>query len=94
MPDNYTIIDRNVKGPRAWYGRFNYAATYHSKSPKENNTGGHETLMGCMTVDDPNGRVNSILVNVTPRVKVAKEDLKDAKGNIQSTAWAQLTAGL
>ena len=94
MPDNYTIIDRNVKGPRAWYGRFNYAATYHSKSPQENITGGHETLMGCMTVDDPNGRVNSILVNVAPRVKVTKEDLKDAKGNIQSTAWAQLTAGL
>jgi len=94
MPDNYTIIDRNVEGPRAWYGRFNYAATCHSKSPKENTTGGHETLMGCMTVDDPDGRVNSILVNVTPRVKVAKEDLKDAKGNIQSTAWAQLTAGL
>jgi hypothetical protein len=94
MPDNYTIIDRNVNGPRAWYGRFNYAATYHSKSPQENTTGGHETLMGCMTVDDPNGRVNSILVNVAPRVKVTKEDLKDAKGNIQSTAWAQLTAGL
>jgi hypothetical protein len=94
MPDNYTIIDRNVNGPRAWYGRFNYAATYHSKSPDENNTGGHETLMGCMTVDEPDGRVNSILVNATPRVKVTKEDLKDAKGNIQSTAWAQLTAGL
>jgi len=94
MPDNYTIIDRNVKGPRAWYGRFNYAATYHSKSPDENTTGGHETLMGCMTVDETNGRVNSILVNAAPRVKVTKEDLKDAKGNIQSTAWAQLTAGL
>jgi hypothetical protein len=94
MPDSYTIIDRNVKGPRAWYGRFNYAATYHSKSPDENATGGHETLMGCMTVDDPDGRVNSILVNAAPRVKVTKENLKDARGNIQSTAWAQLTAGL
>jgi hypothetical protein len=93
MPDHYTIIDRNVEGPRAWYGRFNYAGTYHRKSPAENTTGGHETLMGCMTVDDPDGRVNSILVNATPRVKVSREDLKDAKGKIQSSAWARLTAG-
>ncbi|MEN9841706.1 MAG: hypothetical protein RL376_1506, partial [Verrucomicrobiota bacterium] len=26
-PDNYTFLDRNVIGPRAWYGRWNYAAT-------------------------------------------------------------------
>lgn len=94
MPDRYTIPDRNVYGPRAWYGRFNYAATLHSKSAGENVTGGHETLMGCMTVDDPDGRVNSILVNAKPKVKVSKDDLKDAKGKVQSTAWAQLTADL
>ncbi len=94
MPDNYTIMDRNVKGPRAWYGRFNYAATLHSKSPQENTTGGHETLMGAMTVDDPGGRVNSILVNAKPTVKATREDVKDAKGMPQSTAWAQLTANL
>ena len=40
------------------------------------------------------GRVNSILVNAAPRVKVAKEDTMDAKGRVQSSAWAQLTAGL
>ena len=94
LPDNYTIMDRNVKGPRAWYGRFNYAATLHSKSPQENITGGHETLMGAMTVDDPGGRVNSILVNARPTVKVAREDVKDAKGMVQSSARAQLTANL
>ena len=94
MPDNYTIVDRNVDGPRAWYGRFNYAATYHSKSPKEKNTGGHETLMGAMTVDEGTGRVNSILVNAAPRVRVANADTMDAKGRVQSSAWAQLTIGL
>ena len=52
MPDNYTIVDRNVDGPRAWYGRFNYAATYHAKAATETATGGHETLMGAMTVDE------------------------------------------
>ena len=94
LPDRYTIVDRNIDGPRAWYGRFNYAATMHVKSAKEKTTGGHETLMGCMTVDDPDGRVNSILVNVTPRVKIDKQDTKDAKGTVQSTAWAQLCANL
>ena len=94
MPDNYTIVDRNVDGPRAWYGRFNYAATFHAKDPKENDTGGHETLMGAMTVDEGTGRVNSILVNATPKVKVASEDSMDAKGSVKSSAWAQLTAGV
>ena len=94
LPDRYTIVDRNIDGPRAWYGRFNYAATMHVKSPKEKTTGGHETLMGCMTVDDPSGRVNSILVNVTPRIKIDKQDAKDARGIVQSTAWAQLCANL
>ncbi len=82
-PDNYTIVDRNVRGPRAWYGRFNYAATYHSKSAADKATGGHETLMGAMTVDDPDGRVNSILVNVTPRVRIPNEP-----------AWGKLTDSL
>lgn len=93
LPDGYTIPDRNVSGPRAWYGRFNYAATLHRKSTGEQITGGHETLMGAMTVDDPDGRVNSILVNVTPCVRVAEADERDAKG-VKSSAWARLAASL
>lgn len=28
LPDNYTIPDRNVGGPRAWYGNFTYAGSF------------------------------------------------------------------
>lgn len=64
LPDNYTIPDRNVRGPRAWYGNWSYAGAF---APGANDEVGRETLMGSMTVDN-DGRVNSILVDVTGRV--------------------------
>lgn len=90
LPDNYTIVDRNVEGPRAWYGRFMYAGTLHSVPTKES---GHETLFGAMTVDAADGRLNSVLTDVTPRVRITREDGKSARGQSIS-ACAKLTVDL
>ncbi|MEM9340704.1 MAG: RICIN domain-containing protein, partial [Bacteroidota bacterium] len=79
LPDNYTITDRNIGGPRAWYGDFTYAGSYRAWS------GGHQTLMGAMTVDSKDGRVNSILVNVTPRIWVTPQEEN------KNSAFAELT---
>ncbi len=88
LPDNYTVFDRNIAGPRAWYGRWNYAATLRTIPASE---AGHETVMGAMTVDDPDGRVNSILVDVTPRVRIFDKDQLDGSGNVTETADTRLT---
>ena len=45
LPDNYTIPDRNVGGPRAWYGNFTYAGSFRPPPP---NQGGPNTLMGAI----------------------------------------------
>lgn len=90
LPDNYTIVDRNVEGPRAWYGRFTYSGTLHSVPTRE---AGHETLFGAMTVDAADGRLNSVLTDVTPRVRVSREDGKNAKG-LKISAVAKLTSDL
>ena len=88
LPDNYTIPDRNVGGPRAWYGNFTYAGSFRPTPPNE---GGPNTLMGAMTVDGPDGRVNSILMSVTPRARILPADVTDANGDIVDSAWAQLS---
>jgi hypothetical protein len=86
LPQRYTIPDRNVFGPRAWYGEFCYAGTFRQTSPQ--NVAGHETLMGAMTVDPKDGRLNSVLTDITPRIQMLP---KDSKGN---SAWARLTTDL
>lgn len=91
LPDRYTILDRNVGGPRAWYGNFNYAGTFRAPPDRE---AGHETLMGAMTVDPVDGRVNSILVNISPRVRIREADEAGPKGELLATAWARQTTGL
>lgn len=93
LPDRYTILDRNVGGPRAWYGTFSYAGTFRAPPDRE---AGHETLMGAMTVDAADGRVNSILVNISPRVRVreADEPPTTSKGASPATAWARQTTEL
>jgi hypothetical protein len=88
LPDGYTIPDRNVFGPRAWYGNFCYAGSFWSAAPKME---GRETLMGCMTVDDEDGRLNSILTNVTPKIKLFAEDQLNKDGTRANSAWAKLT---
>ncbi len=90
LPDGVTYPDRNVGGPRAWYGRFTYGGTFRQVPAKEV---GHETLMGCMTVDE-DGRLNSVLTAVTPRVRMWAEDRMDAKGGVEETAWGKLTAAM
>jgi len=87
LPDNYTIADRNTGGPRGWYGNFNYAGAFRP-NPNSNRYEGHETLMGAMTVDD-DGRVNSILVDVTPRIwQTPGHTVEDG---FDISAWADLT---
>lgn len=91
LPDHYTIPDRNVGGPRAWYGNFTYAGSFRPPPPGE---GGPNTLMGAMTVDGADGRVNSILMAVTPRARILPADVKNAGGEIIDTAWAQFSADM
>ena len=88
LPERYTIPDRNVFGPRAWYGEFCYAGTFCDTQ----GVAGHETLMGAMTVDKADGRLNSILADVTPRIWAYPEDAMDSKrGMVARSAWAKLT---
>ncbi len=91
LPDNYTIPDRNVGGPRAWYGNFTYAGSFRPPPPTE---GGPNTLMGAMTLDGSAGRVNSILMGVTPRVRILPADVTDANGDIFDSAWAHLSTDM
>ncbi len=79
LPDNYTVIDRNIAGPRAWYGDFTYAATLRELDPSET---GHGTLMGCMMAD-AQGRQRSIIPRFAPKVLIQ---------NRGGMAWAWITA--
>ncbi|MEM6886382.1 MAG: hypothetical protein AAF571_15280, partial [Verrucomicrobiota bacterium] len=88
LPDNYTIPDRNVGGPRAWYGNFCYAGAFRPNPPEME---GRETLMGAMTVDPEDGRLNSILANVTPRIWMAPEDYRQEGDRLTTTAKGILT---
>lgn len=76
-PENYTLPDRNVGGPRAWYGQFCYAGGFQSNGPGRE---GFHTLMGAMTVDEGNGRLNSILARAAPVVYVEDGEGGVAKG--------------
>ena len=89
LPDNYTVIDRNIAGPRAWYGRFNYAATTR---PIPETEPGLPTIMGAQ-VTEANGDQGNILMGVYPRIQEGKDPIsKDGKFNRQAFAWR--TCGL
>jgi hypothetical protein len=90
LPDNYTIPDRNVGGPRAWYGNFNYSGSF-MPNPNQRDYEGHETLIGAMTVDPQDGRLNSILTAVTPRIWQTPEATIDPIGGHELSAWALMT---
>jgi hypothetical protein len=80
LPDNYTVIDRNIVGPRAWYGRFNYAATTR---PIPQNESGLATIMGAQ-VTEADGGMGNVLMGVYPRIREGKPELsKDGKYNRQ-----------
>ena len=84
LPDDYTVIDRNIVGPRAWYGRFNYAA---STRPIPENEPGLATIMGAQ-LTDTNGQAGQILMGVYPRVRLSANELsKNGSFNRQAFAW-------
>jgi hypothetical protein len=87
LPDNYTVIDRNIAGPRAWHGRFNYAATTR---PIPENEPGLATIMGAQVTED-NGDIGNVLMGVYPRIREGKSELsKDGKYNRAAFAWRTL----
>jgi len=89
IPDNYTVNDRNIAGPRAWYGRFNYAATLR---PIPADEPGLSTIMGAQ-VTEPNGDLEDIVMGVYPRIRESKEILhKD--GSFNRFAFASRTCGM
>ena len=84
LPDNYTVIDRNIAGPRAWYGRFNYAATTR---PIPESEPGLATIMGAQ-VTEADGGMGNVLMGVYPRIRENKQELsKDGKYNRSAFAW-------
>ncbi len=83
LPDEVTYPDRNIDGPRAWYGRFSYAATLRDLPVDEP---GHATLMGALTTTAEH-QIQAFLMGVYPRVR-----LGDDPGNPRSWAW--LTSGM
>jgi hypothetical protein len=89
LPDSYTCIDRNVAGPRAWYGRWTYAASLRPIPPDEP---GLATIMGAMALDEKGG-IAQTLMGVYPRVRLKAETItKDDK--FDRTAYAWLTKDL
>lgn len=84
LPDNYTAIDRNIAGPRAWYGRFTYATSLRSVPEGE---AGLATLMGAQ-LTDTNGGFGQILMGVYPRIREKSAELtRDGKFDRSSFAW-------
>ncbi len=83
LPQNYTVNDRNTVGPRAFYGRFSYAATLRDIPETEP---GHATLMGAQLAG-PNGENQAILMGVFPRVLIGSKPEEPG-------SWAWLTSGL
>jgi hypothetical protein len=83
MPDQFTLLDRNIAGPRAWYGRFTYAATLRDIPTDEP---GHSTLLGAQILREDLSR-GVILMGIYPRVQLGAD-----RANPNSFAW--LTSGL
>lgn len=83
LPDNFTILDRNIAGPRAWYSRFNYAATLRDLPLDEP---GHATLLGAQVLREDFSR-GVLLMGVYPRVHLGGD-----RADPRSFAW--LTSGL
>jgi autotransporter-associated beta strand protein len=90
---DYTVFDRNIVGPRAWYGRWNYTATLRDIADTDS---GHSTVMGCQTMDpDPNFRVNASVMGVFPRIRVSPNPSRSAAdGSFVEENHAWLTSGL
>lgn len=90
---DYTVFDRNIVGPRAWYGRWNYTATLRAIADTDS---GHSTIMGCQTMDpDPNFRVNASVFGVFPRIRTSSLPSRDSvDGSFAEDRHAWLTSKL
>jgi hypothetical protein len=89
LPDNYTAIDRNIAGLRAWYGKFNYAATLRNIPENES---GLSTIMGLQTTDDK-FKLSDAVMSVYPRIRTKKEVI-NKDGSINRGAYAWLTSNM
>ena len=91
-PD-YTVYDRNIEGPRAWYGAWNYAATLR-KIPT--NEAGLFTIMGAQVGETTNSvfQVNSSLFGIFPRLRVSATTGADADGTFAESRHAWLASNL
>ena len=89
LPQNYTAIDRNICGPRAWYGQFSYAATARNIPANEP---GLSTIMGLQTTDNK-FKLSASLMSVYPRIRTRK-DVISKDGSINKGAYAWLTSNM
>jgi autotransporter-associated beta strand protein len=91
-PD-YTVYDRNIEGPRAWYGAWNYAATLR-KIPT--NEAGLFTIMGAQVAETTNSvfRVNASLFGIFPRLRVSATTGADTDGTFYEIRHAWLASSL
>ena len=89
LPQNYTAIDRNICGPRAWYGQFNYAATVRNIPDNEP---GLSTIMGLQTTDSK-FKLSASVMSVYPRIRTKKEVI-NKDGSINRGAYAWLTSNM
>lgn len=89
-PD-YTVYDRNILGPRAWYGQWNYAATLRRIADVDP---GLHTIMGAQVADFSPFRVNACLMGVFPRLRVSPDSGTDADGTFSETRHAWLATSL
>ena len=84
LPDNYTVLDRNIIGVRARYGKFSYAITGRVPGRDEP---GKDTLAGAMILDDPSDKepypLNAALMSATPEVLLRKGATdRDKRGQV------------
>ncbi len=90
-PD-YTVFDRNVLGPRAWYGHWNYVATVR---PINDTEPGHHTIMGCQVMDSPSSTTfNASVMGVFSRIRTAAGGARDVDGTFAEGNFAWLTSKL
>jgi len=89
LPDNYTVVDRNTCGPRAWYNKFNYAATLRSIPLNEP---GHATIIGAQTTSNQL-TLEAAVMGVYPRIRT-KKDVLNKDGSLNKGAYAWLTSNL
>ena len=97
--DNYTVIDRNIQGPRGRYGRFSYAIT--SRVPSENEPG-KITLAGAMiTSKETNkyplevalmGAMPKVLTQIGEKSEWAWLTLADKKSVIMGRGYSAVSS--